>query len=371
MVRTLIALSGGVDSSVAAALLREAGHEPVGITFRNWCYGEDEGGGRSCCSRESIELARGVARRLGFPHYVVDFESAFRAHVTEPFVREYLAGRTPNPCVACNARVRFPGLVARARLFGCDRIATGHYARVEHAGGRPGLARAADRGKDQSYVLWSVPDDALARLELPLGGLRKAEVRERAAALGLETAARPESQEICFVPDDDYPAYLEAAAARASGGPPATLGPGEIVTRDGTTVGTHAGVARYTIGQRKGLGLAFREPMYVVALDAAANRVVVGPAAALAESEARLTDVRWPADAADRIEVRVQLRSRHRAAPATVRRLSGGEAAVRFAEPQRAVTPGQAAVFYDADRVLGGGIVAATGAASGLSALEG
>lgn len=360
---TLVALSGGVDSAVAAALLAEQGHDLVGITMKNWCYGKEDadGGDRSCCSLESIESARRVADRLGFPHYVVDFEEPFAERVIRPFVADYLAGRTPNPCVECNAHVRFPGLHERARLFGCDSFATGHYARVDRSGGAPRIRRGADPARDQSYMLWGVPDDALAMLRLPLGELDKGEVRRLAHARGIESAERPDSQEICFVPDRDYGAFLERKTA-GDGGPPDVLGPGEIVTADGAVVGTHRGVARYTIGQRRGLDLAMGRPMFVVALDARRNRVVVGPEDTLSTREAMLRDVLWPREGAPADgspwEGEVQLRSRHRAASARVFPLSAGAARVEFREAQRAVTPGQSAVFYRGDILVGGGIVA-------------
>ncbi|GJM43814.1 MAG: tRNA-specific 2-thiouridylase MnmA [Gemmatimonadota bacterium] len=360
--KTLVALSGGVDSSVAAALLAEQGHDLVGITMKNWCYGEGDGEDRSCCSLESIQAARQVADRLGFPHYVVDFEAPFAEHVIQPFVDDYLDGRTPNPCVSCNAKVRFPGLWERARAFGCDRFATGHYARIDRSGGVPRVRRSADPSRDQSYMLWGAPTEALDMLLLPLGDLEKSEVRALARSRGLDSAERPDSQEICFVTNNDYGAFLEGQVSAR--GPDTsrvdTLADGEIVTREGCVVGTHRGVARYTIGQRRGLGLALGSPMFVVALDAARNRVVVGPEDDLHRREADLRDVRWPSGRgiAGDLQVLVQLRSRHRAAPARVIPGPGRTARVAFDEPQRAVTPGQSAVFYDGDMVLGGGIVA-------------
>jgi tRNA-uridine 2-sulfurtransferase len=354
--RILVALSGGVDSSVAAALLADEGHEVVGVTLKNWCYGESDGDGRSCCSLESIAAARAVAERLGLAHYVLDFETPFAKHVIRPFVRDYLEGRTPNPCVSCNARVRFPGLAARARAFGCDAFATGHYARVDRAADPPVLTRPADRARDQSYVLWGVGPDTLRHLVLPLGGLAKDRVREIARERGLVTAERPDSQEICFVPDGDVGAFLERHPDAQGAG---ALGAGEAVDGSGRRVGTHGGVARYTIGQRRGLGLALGRRMFVVALDARANRIVVGGEEDLRGRHAELRAVRWPARYADRdeIHVAVQLRSRHEAAPARVQRREGDRAQVEFVQPQRALTPGQSAVFYEEDAVLGGGVV--------------
>ncbi len=355
--RTLIALSGGVDSAVAAALLLREGHELVGVTLKNWCTADREGAPRSCCSREAIACAQDVARSLDFPHFVLDVERLFTTRVIEPFVRDYTEGRTPNPCVACNAELRFPFLERQAEIFGCEKLATGHYARLHAHGRSVRIRRGRDSGKDQSYALWAVSAENLSRLLLPVGDLTKAEVRRLAVDFRLEAAARPESQDACFIPGNDHGAFLEELHAGESV-LPATLRPGEIVTAEGRVIGTHAGVARYTVGQRKGLGIALGRPVYVVRLEPATNRVVVGEESALLRGEALLRDVRWPEQEATHMELSVQLRARHRAARARLERLADHAARVRFAVPQRAITPGQSAVFYDGDVVVGGGIVA-------------
>lgn len=360
--RLLVALSGGVDSSAAALLLAREGHDLVGLTMKNWCYGESDAEGRSCCSLESIEAARRVADALGFPHYVVDFEAPFTTHVIRPFVRDYLAGLTPNPCVECNRRVRFPGLWNRARAWGCEGFATGHYARIVRDGnGRPRVARPRERARDQSYVLWGVPSDVLEHVRFPLGDLAKSEVRRLVGEAGLPTATRPDSQEICFVPDGDYGAVLTERAPGFEADTRA-LEEGEIVNAAGRTLGRHSGAARFTIGQRRGLGIASPRPLYVLAVDALNNRVVVGEEDELLVREACLDGVNWPAgrDETNAIDATVQIRSRHEAAPARIERLPAGKARVTFATAQRAITPGQSAVFYDGDVVLGGGVVEAS-----------
>lgn len=345
--RVLVAMSGGVDSSVAAALLVEQGHEVIGVTMRL------AGSGSRCCSLDDVEDAHRVARRLGIRFYVADYADDFRREVMEGFADAYLAGRTPIPCVACNGRFKFHRLLARARALGADAVATGHYARTERdpATGAVALLRGADPAKDQSYFLFDLGPAQLAHARFPVGALDKAEVRARARALGLATADKPESMEICFVPDGDYAAVVEALR------PGAAPGPGEVVDEAGRTLGRHPGVHRFTVGQRRGLDVALGRRVYVKALDAARNRVVVAPREGLAAGGARLSGTRWVAGAPPPAPVRAQVRVRHRhaGAGARVEPAPEGAATIRFDAPVEAVTPGQAAVFYDGERVLGGG----------------
>ncbi len=350
--RVVVAMSGGVDSSVAAALLVEQGCEVIGVTMRL------AGAGSRCCSLEDADDARRVAERLGIPFYVANWAERFRAEVIEPFADAYLAGRTPIPCVACNRRFKFHHLLARAEALGAHRVATGHYARIarDPDTGSCRLLRARDEGKDQSYFLFDLAPEQLARIEFPLGELRKSEVRARARALGLATAEKPESQEICFVPDGDYAAVV--AALR----PDRLPGEGEIVDRAGRVLGRHAGVQHFTVGQRRGLGLSAQRRLYVTALDAARNRVVVGAEEELAATGAALEGVSWVGGRppGSSLRVRVRVRYRHDGAPATVTPGPAQRAEARFDQPVRAVAPGQAAVFYAGDEVLGGGWIAAS-----------
>jgi tRNA-specific 2-thiouridylase len=342
-------MSGGVDSSVAAALLVEKGYDVVGVTMHL------AGGSSRCCSLDDADDARRVAESLGIRFYVANYTEQFRREVMEPFADAYLAGRTPIPCVACNRRFKFHHLLERARAFGATGVATGHYARLEDDGtGGRRLLRGRDDSKDQSYFLFDLGQEQLAHACFPLGALTKDEVRERARSLGLATAEKPESQEICFVPDGDYAAVVESLR------PNALPGDGEVVDGEGRVLGRHAGVHRFTVGQRRRLGLSAPRPLYVTQLDPVHNQVRVGEVDALESSEAWIEATSWIAGKApgESIEACVRVRHGDEARAAKIEPGEGGTAHVRFDQPVRAVTPGQAAVFYQGDAVLGGGWIA-------------
>jgi tRNA-uridine 2-sulfurtransferase len=343
-------MSGGVDSSVAAALLVEQGCEVIGATMKLFCYGEGPVPDRPCCSLDSIFDARAVADRLGIPHYTLNLEDRFGRDVLANFVSEYARGRTPIPCVRCNSFTKFSDLLAHADALDCDFIATGHYARAD--AGR--LLRGRDRTKDQSYFLWGIRREVVSRMLTPVGALTKSETRALARQLGLVTADKAESQEICFVPDGDYAAVLERHLPAGA----AALAPGRIVTEDGDMIGEHEGFARYTIGQRKGLPGGRSRALHVVAIRPQTREVVVGPVEALARFDVTLEEVNWldePLGAGAACEV--QVRHRSAAVRAEVASSDGDRLSLRLLEPARAVAPGQSGVLYRGDHMLGGGVI--------------
>jgi tRNA-specific 2-thiouridylase len=361
--RIVAAMSGGVDSSVATSMLVERGLDVVGITMKNFCYSEvpEEYADAACCSLAAIEDARGVARTLGIVHHVLDFEGPFRQAVMDPFVAEYAAGRTPNPCVRCNRLVRFPGLWRKARLLGAVGVATGHYARaVRPADGGPvELRRPTDRVKDQTFYLWGLSPQLLERAFFPLGQLTKGEVRARAKELGFNTADKPESQDICFIPDGDLRGFLtryQKAHPKVAAGD--RFAPGAIRMASGERVGTHAGSGFYTVGQRRGLGVPADEPLYVTAIEDS-NTLIVGAEDELHQRGLETEETNWLGEpATEPFRADVQIRYRSEPASAEITPLPGQRAMVRFEHPQRSVAPGQSAVFYVRERLLGGGTIA-------------
>jgi tRNA-specific 2-thiouridylase len=356
--RIVVGLSGGVDSSVAAALLVEQGFDVIGVTLRVWPWREPEDSTKkfgSCCSPATVDDARAVAGRLGIPYYLLNAEREFERAVIEPFARAYAAGRTPVPCVACNREVKFGSLAQRARAWDAAAVATGHYARItrDPASQRFLLWRGRDARKDQSDFLWPLTQAQLAAARFPVGDLTKDAVREKARTLGLVTAEKPESQEICFIPDDDYRGFLRGRA-------PEAFAPGPILDGQGTVLGRHQGLANYTVGQRRGLGVAASRAMYVTALDPARNAVVVGAAADGDVEELRAEQVNLISVHAltGPLAVTAKIRHTHEPAAATIQPLEDGAVGVRFERAQRAPAPGQSVVFYQGDLVIGGGVIA-------------
>jgi tRNA-uridine 2-sulfurtransferase len=364
-------MSGGVDSSVTAALLRERGYDVVGITMKTWDHaasgprkpGQKEVG---CCTLDAMNDARSVAMKMDFPHFIVDIREEFGDWVIERFTSEYLAGRTPNPCVLCNTHIKWAALLRRADALGCEFIATGHYARVRRheATDRYVLSRGLDAAKDQSYALWGLPQDHLARSLFPLGELTKPEIRRMAAERGLlRVADKPDSYEICFIPDDDYRGFLK----RRVPGLEERVAAGNFVLSDGTVVGQHQGYPFYTIGQRRGLALALGEPVYVTAIDPETNTVTVGPREELLAHAltARQLNFVKAADLREERPVTAQIRYKDSGAPALAWQTEVDELKVVFAEPRAAITPGQAVVLYEGDDVLAGGWIQEVGTAAG------
>ena len=374
-----VAMSGGVDSSAAAALLKEQGHELVGFTMQLWNQRRninvDENGDplpSRCCSLDDVYDARRVADSLGIPFYVLNLEKDFERDVVEPFVQSYLSGETPIPCVACNSRLKFASLDRMALSLGCEKVATGHYARVEYdeAADRYRLFRGKNHWKDQSYFLWELTQDQLSRAYFPLGEMLKSEVRDIARGANLYTADKQESQEICFVPDGKYSEFIDRYLEHEGRSGEMPEG-GEIVNTAGSVVGSHTGIHRYTIGQRRGLGIAHEKPLYVVQIERAKNQIIVGGSEELEQLEFIAKGVNWVAfdEPGEPVRAEVKVRYRHEPAPATIYPLEqaglgigGADTPVRtpyarivFDEPQRAITPGQATIFYRGDEVVGGG----------------
>ncbi len=388
MGRALVAMSGGVDSSVAAAMLHEEGYEVVGITMKTWSHDGPAAGpstapsGKAigCCTLDAMNDARAVALRYGFAHFIVDIREEFGAAVVEPFARAYLGGETPNPCILCNTHIKWAALLRRADALGCETISTGHYARTgtrtaEDGAERHTIRRGLDAAKDQSYVLWGLPQSHLARSRFPIGGFEKPEIRRLAREWGLDAVAgKPDSYEICFVPEGDYRDFLR----RRDPGLDARVGGGAFVLGDGTVVGRHRGHPFYTVGQRRGLEIALGYPAYVTAIDASANTVTIGPREQLLRQTLRARGVNWVARGGldgdglgVEVPVTAQIRAHDPGAPALAWAENDGGMTVAFAEPRAMVTPGQAVVVYEGDTVLAGGWIASVDGASTNGAAPG
>jgi tRNA-specific 2-thiouridylase len=353
-------MSGGVDSSVSAALLHELGYRVIGITLNLWDYSSSGGNVNresGCCSIDTMADARAVCHRLGAPHYVLDLKEEFRAGVRDNFRDEYFSGRTPNPCVRCNTFIKWGSLLRHAEDIGAEKMATGHYARVDFDAGRDRwlLLRARDLNKDQSYALWGLRQEALAKTIFPLGNLTKPEVREIARSLNLKTAEKPESQEICFIPDNDYRRYLRDQAAATE----LPIAAGPIYDTEGAEIGRHEGIPFYTVGQRKGIGVAAGRPLFITRIDAQNNAIFMADRDALAQHDVAIEQINWiDCDVPElRREVTCKIRYKDAGAAAMIIDSDAHSARLRFDEPQFAITPGQSAVMYDGDRVVGGGVI--------------
>ena len=350
IMKALIAMSGGVDSSVAALLMKD--HERVGCTMRLFDgEGTDNARENTCCSLEDVEDARAVCYRMGIPYYVFNFKDDFEEKIIKKFVDSYRRGMTPNPCIDCNRYMKFDKLFDRAKQLGCDCVVTGHYARVEKLGDKYMLKKAVDPSKDQSYVLYSLTQEQLAHVRFPLGGLTKTEVRKIAAENGFVNAEKPDSQDICFVPDGDYAAFIERYTGE--------VGTGDFLTTDGRVLGRHKGITHYTIGQRKHLGISVGEPIYVVGIRPEDNTVILGDESHLFKTVATVADFNWLSGDAPSDPIRCKAKTRYRQTeqPATAAVNADGTVTLTFDQPIRAITPGQAAVLYDGDVVLGGGVI--------------
>jgi tRNA-uridine 2-sulfurtransferase len=357
--RVLMAMSGGIDSSVSAMLLHEQGYEVVGITMKTWDYASAGGSKKEtgCCSLDSINDARAIAVNKGFPHYIIDIREEFGNHVIDNFVEEYLAGRTPNPCVMCNTHIKWEALLKRANMLDCEFIATGHYANVRNENGRFVISKGADDWKDQSYVLWGVTQECLSRTMFPVGKFRKTEIRQMALDMGFtELANKSESYEICFIPDNDYRSFLKRQVPEVA----ERLDGGNFVTADGKILGKHKGYPFYTIGQRKGLEIAVGEPLYVTEIVPETNTVVLGDSDALKRQQMRVRNinlVKYDTLEGMPMEAITRIRYKDKGTLSTLEQ-EGNEMQVTFYSPVNAVAPGQSAVFYDGDDVIGGGFIA-------------